>query len=487
MSREFIFVKLRTLSIVFFSLILFGVAHASNLKIVIKITMGECLTCYGEPHTTNTLLQKAEKIDLVFKNYPVNAIKNYLRIQYPVDLKKVNIIPSDSLYNKYNKNYLSEVFILKNNKVIYSCLIKELPQNIPYINFLFSGIPAELKLPPEANILFASKIYFNDSLFYIFDPFQSSVFCVNKQGKLIQTINGDFLNFDTLFLKTVGNKEKLKLFYRYKPFLSKIGKDILRIHSVFFSGKNLFMYVVVPYVDVKKGDSVTVNILGKEAILRFKNVRSKNYDVFLGDNHLLDSNYYQAPFEGFFTDPENGNLKIPVIKQKQDTTKNYFLATYLLKNNHYVFDSFDTLTLPEFFVKNKVYYQFMSPIIAHGVYFNLNSSNVLYNFKNGYRIETPFKNTSFIGDSTQGMLQPNNYFLDDFIIDKTSVQYVYFDNNKNKYFLNKSDLIKSNNRTLEIDLSEYPKILSNISFYNEKVIFFISSDNTIVFKKLPDF
>jgi len=343
----------------------------------IKFDLNDCFLCqYGIRNTLSL-------------NFPISlVIKESLREdsaaiekKYQLSTYHYPIIWSDSLYDYLNKQAFSEFIIYSPANVeIFRGILKGLDSNkIKHVlqaakrNNSGDEVLCNFYLPPRFKI-----DYVNNGQFFIENNLNNEYYELHNNGATIDTFALSYsLAKQTIAKGKLQNPESWKYYTTIKPIFSSAYKADAKT--------NYFLGTCYDFMPVIPGSQDSVP---NKVLFIYKYSAGK-----LAATYAIDSSEAAINENAFFITP-TGDLYIATIKPFNG--KNYYLAKFVLHNNHYIFSNYLNDTLPTQYSTTGIKYNMIQPKVAYP-FFILPFSNRFVNLENKKTYTIPFDDTIFNG------------------------------------------------------------------------------------------
>jgi hypothetical protein len=347
------------LKILFF-IIFFSKTLAAE-ELIIKINTGDCINC----------MLAANYLDKIDKNIPIKflfkeddkriankILKELLTIE--VDLNKQKLV-DDELYKKLSKYNSSSCYLMNNDSVLYAFELKELPQNLTNINNLLKR-----NLTDEVIFTFADTVAFSSSTKSLF--FNAMYFTLDskfnqlgilKEQKFTILESTDIFNLDDFHQQF---NTDTSLTNRYKNILKKYKKWDIEMNQIAVIDNEIHLLCSYYYPLLDKKNLI---INSRLFIAKYDKQTSKITAIYPIDETYSEE--YEIDATNDFFQYEN-KWYFSVWKENLKN-KNYFLATFEIKNESLIFSSFVDFSLPEQFKKDKIVYDYSHIFEVSGTIF----------------------------------------------------------------------------------------------------------------------
>lgn len=470
----FIFLKYFLIAFIFF--VQSRELLSENLIARIRINKGECLKCYFAQGAID-LIDKNVEIQLIFKEQKDVCINRFLKRNFPVLRKDIEIIKSDSLYEKYSyTGKLSEFFLFKaDGEELFHFPVKNIWKNIQKIN-----------CQARTNIVFKiddtlgfshGKIYCANNRVIFNDVIQENISVFDSHGNCFFQLYVEDLDPKTLLNYFPNSSDSV--YIKYFKYLEKIGRQYPMISSVYALADSLYIALKVPnpvYIKAENRLVLSYKPLVAQIVFNFNNKCSIDYFPVI-ENTVPENYYTNLDYIYYY----KNKYIIPTYRFKVDSSTNYMIGEYILNKNGFLeFSKFIDYKLPEMYKGEKNGYKNMYPLFKTGLaYFNY--SNFIFDLENSKLIKTPFNNKTFFVDF-KNMKIDSDYFLYDFYFNpETKFLSVVFSDSNNKLFFATKKNNDSRYRVSEIMIFDnddeiccLPLLIDNYR------LIYLKTDNTVM-------
>ncbi len=442
---------------------------------VVKVCLGDCINCYGNFYSVEKLDNTVAKTLVFPKISEKEAVfysKNLLHID---NLKKYNIVLSDSIYNALQTTNTSEVIYYKNNKKI-------IHQNLEKFNAVHNSSmineSRNIKLPDS--IIFSNFVHLitTEKYFMISDNLGGKIVLVNKHNPdSLKIFRSEDLTNQTVFNEVTRNDTIFKVFTKYKSYLRYANYDRVRISPCIGSRNYLSSFLEVPYPKIGNN---TIRVTIAYGIIEFLN---ENKFALFGYNKKKVPEEYYLNASALYHSYKNEYI-LPVTKYDSITDKkNYCLAKFIKKNNTLNFKSFLPFLLPQEYEQLKgvmVIPTFIYPYVFYQ--FSLSVFNLETNKIEKLPLPPQKLNFEFDNENKKVLHKEFTYMFGDAYIEGSSL-YVLYRDMTNRYLLtvNKNDFSKKELKKLDFDSS---KTKSPIYLLNSKYLYYFTDNNEIRIEKI---
>ncbi len=440
----------------------------------VKVCLNDCLNCYGNFVSVENLGDSVSKT-LLFPSIPEKEAEYYAKnLLHVKDLKRYNIVLSDSLYNQVQKTITSEIVYYKGNKeVLHENLDKFHIQKIKKQEedtLIIISLPDSVFFSQSVNLL-------HDSGYFLITDYRFGkiVLIDENNPEKIRIINARDLTTNSIFQIITKNDSSYTIFKKYANYLKYANFDKIRFEPCRKCKNNLSVFITVP--DIKFINN-NLHVLSATGIINF--IDFNKFDILSYNNKSLPQNYY-INSSSYYTN--KNNYYLPVSKlDSSESSKNYCIAKFKNTNNDLTFDSFVPFELPKeykqlkdlmvipVFIYPYVFYQYSLSV------FNLetNKTETLPLTPQKLNIRFDMKNKKFISNEY-------TYAFSDAVIEGNNLYVLYYDTTS-KYLLTVDTNTFSKKSLKKLAHLKY-KAKSPYYLYDKEHIYYFSKNNEIVVEK----
>lgn len=425
----------------------------------------ECISCYSGNIAVESF-DSAIPIEFIFESYSKSTVDRFLQRSFlseTVEMKKINVTISDSIFNEYATTSFSEMYVFENTDLKDRLDFKDFWDYEGNLRYLYSNHNQNLivhqneinecfdiALDNDLDFIFP-KISFGTNRVAVLDEVLNICYLFDHHGKILQKLDGltivpteiiplnNQITSDTSALKKI---EQLK----------KIGYFSVTLESVFLERENCYVSMSVPYIAQKpNSDRFIINKAFAVALLDSNN----KLEIILTEHDLPENKTYS--FKGFsikdnsislprFTYDENSEDFTYSIYQVQKTHEGIkLISNNLLQINQ---TNFTTKTQLNLSIKNEIAFIQHSPFFIN------------------YMQNTSIKIDELTNRTTQPLLDKNidvNMLVQDWAIsnDDSLIYIVYYDKEKTTFNL----LCNSISSSVKNHISMEAKLPINLENY----------------------
>ena len=347
----------------------------NNYHCYITFSFKDCVNC-NQPFRTFSKIPTQLNPKVVFRMEDKKIAIKYMETQLKVNPKEEQIVFSDSLYGVLSDGDMvqSQVHLLWRNKVLVkSSLLKNflLHQLEPFL------APIEVKARfPDSLTLASADFRISPNYLFLKDHLFQKIYIYDKQvKKIIHTITSKSISpinlYRSYYGDTTGYYDKIG---RFKKQLESIDRFEPSFNSILLSeqGKFIVEWVFSYAIPEKRG----IGIYGQGVISQWV----KNNE-FIGYKELEAKNGYKIQT---ITSIDEKSAIAKVYHEKDSITANtYFLAQYEVNNKtKEIIQKKLCLKFPEFAIKSKTEYMYLSGRFCYPYYF-FGRENLVGNIETG--------------------------------------------------------------------------------------------------------
>ncbi|MDZ7743415.1 MAG: hypothetical protein U5Q03_17175 [Bacteroidota bacterium] len=455
------------------------IAIQSNAQTcLVNVDTDDCKSCF----VSYSYLSKVNpelNTTFVFRGKDSVTYTKTLSKFFPSFVEKFNVIISDSLYYKLNRNNSANVWIDHSDSIVFICNIKDLGYNINKINDYTNVKPKLLKYSNE-DIVFGHgcQVIIGGERILIHDKRFNEFYYVDtldkenefKKSKLCSYSFSDILNvykmcMDLSVISAPDFENALRQ-------LEQTNYSMMEFKGFQLDGSYIYINIALAFpIKVDSGFNVMSDnkllIVEKDTIQQIIDLPEKIYN----------DSYYVVGNDLFINEDQYLFSVKKINDREKDKNKLAMYAIFNQINNNLEFVDFVNYCIPEIYVDNELYYNSLQQKINFP-FINTIFSSEIYNIKN---------NTSF------NFLEKNHLVIDmynrktnfDYIIhDIYSSEdhiYVLLYTSNGSYRMVVLDQTGNYNYSFNIDISPYSQNLNSfISFIDNYTLAFIANNKELV-------
>ncbi|MBS1689598.1 MAG: hypothetical protein JSS96_12800 [Bacteroidetes bacterium] len=303
------------------------------------------------------------------------------------------ILWSDSLYNHLNKQTFSEFIIFgSSGEEIFRGILKGLDSS--KIRKALDASAKNIYTSNNEEVLcnfylpLRFKIdYINSDQFFIENNLNNEYYELHNNGATVDTFALSYnLAKQAIMKSRLQNPESWRYYATIRPVFSAAYKTDAEV--------NYFLGTCYDFMPITPGSQDSVP---NKVLFIYKYSGNKLMDIY-----PIDKSEAAVNEDAFFISP-NGDLYLPMIRAADN--KNYYLAKFILHNQHYRFSNYVNDTLPPQYSTTGINYNMVLPRIAYP-FVILPFANRFLNLENNRTYTIPFNDTIFNGLSD--LMKPNH-------------------------------------------------------------------------------
>lgn len=426
----------------------------------------ECISCYSGNIAVENFDSEIP-IEFIFESYSKSTVDRFLERSFlseTVEMKKIKVAISDSIFNEYATTSFSEMYVFENTDLKDRLDFKDFWDYEGNLKYLYSNQYnqnlkahqneinecSDIVLDNDLDFIFP-KISFGTNRVAVLDEVLNIYYLFDHRGKILQKLDGltivptEIIPLNNQIANDtslIGKIEQLK----------KIGYFSVTLESVFLERENCYVSMSVPYIAQKpNSDRFIINKAFAVALLDSNN----KLQIILTEHDLPENKTYS--FRGFsikdslislprFTYDENSEDFTYSIYQVQKTHEGIkLISNNLLQINQTNFISKTQLNLS---IKNEIAHIQHSPFFVN------------------YMQNTSIKIDELTNRTNQPFLDKNidvNILVQDWVIsyDDSLIYIVYYDKEKTTFNLLSNSISSSVNDHISMEV----KLPINIENY----------------------
>ena len=441
---------------------------AYSQNVFLKISPYDCATCTSNLQKVFTIYPQS--IIIISSDFSEDSVG--IINKFGINKYKNSIIWSSTLYQKIEKELLSEVMIVSlDSEIIWRDNLKNMKIDV-FRNVIqeqiritcFSLLPINLKVKN-----------FNHSLI-LHNRITDEKF-ISTNGTLNKLIINDTV-IAKIYLSLLKDTLQYNIYINAKNTDERFAP---KISSIFPMNDSTISLLVITYVlsEIKEEDSLYDKIATVVTFINYHPIEIHLLDLKSRPKNIGYNEYYFAQY--------NNDIYL-ASNEKNDSATNFtFLSKYKLLNDKYVYDKDLEYYLPDYLIQSGIKYNGFSLIYSQK-YFLFPYSNHIYNIETKEKYRLPFNDSIYFLNNDFLKTLKSRFFISDFKYDRYNDYFVVLYFLDKKFFIEK--IRKSNNKLIaEINVNESFK-LDNISAIclsddGKKLIYRIGKENCLRFINIP--
>lgn len=381
------------------------------------------------------------------------------------------IIVSDSIYNKLSSTLVSEVFVYRDNQLIYK-------NDLGHFSFQKIGssfIPDTLfKLPDSISLSQVLRISNSKKYLAIKDFMFNAIVLIDPVEKsVLKYFNAKMYPVDSIYHRVNLDTISRKLFKHHKSSLGNTQNDVALFGNCFFQQDKFIVGMSYPVLKKKIGDTVYVS--RENVFITYAENQNEPIKFYQLENYKENSSQYYNLIENAYPFKTDEFL---MRAESSNSKASYMLNSWIFLDSKVIRKKTISSIIPDFYIKTGLGTNMLSEIVVWPwIFYSL--SNEVFNINMNKWYKLPFENDLFSFDFEKiENLKFNYQILTAFQGNNMILLLVLEKDNTLKiYFLDQNSLALKYSQSIP-DLVLKNKIA--LDFYDEHTL--VGSDGTYVFR-----